>query len=107
MAELLRQVAPRVTRAAVLRDPVNPSAIAQFGVIQAVRRRLDWKSFRSTWATLAPSSAPRDTSGFSDGRPDLTSPGRGNFSVTHIMKLAAQHKVARVCPYRNMVTDGA
>src|SRR5262245_20058218 len=34
--ELLRQVAPRVTRAAVLRDPVNPSAIGQFRFIQAV-----------------------------------------------------------------------
>src|SRR5215468_10753485 len=33
--ELLRQVAPSVRRAAVLRDPANPSAIAQFGVIQA------------------------------------------------------------------------
>jgi putative tryptophan/tyrosine transport system substrate-binding protein len=34
--ELLKQVAPRVTRVAVLRDPANPTGIGQFGVIQAV-----------------------------------------------------------------------
>ena len=38
--ELLKQVAPSVTRAAVLRDPANPSGIAQFAVIQAVSRLL-------------------------------------------------------------------
>ena len=34
--ELLKQVAPNVTRAAVFRDPGNPSGIGQFAVIQAV-----------------------------------------------------------------------
>ena len=34
--ELLKQIAPRVTRAAVLRDPARPSGIGQFGAIQAV-----------------------------------------------------------------------
>jgi putative ABC transport system substrate-binding protein len=34
--ELLKQLAPGVTRAAVLRDPVSPSGIAQFGVIKVV-----------------------------------------------------------------------
>jgi putative tryptophan/tyrosine transport system substrate-binding protein len=34
--ELLKQIAPGVTRAAVLRDPANPAGIAQFGVIQAM-----------------------------------------------------------------------
>jgi len=34
--ELLKQIAPYVTRAAVLRDPANPSGTGQFGVIQAV-----------------------------------------------------------------------
>ena len=32
--ELLKQIAPRVTRAAVLRDPANPAGVAQFGAIQ-------------------------------------------------------------------------
>jgi putative tryptophan/tyrosine transport system substrate-binding protein len=34
--ELLKQIAPRMTRTAVLRDPNNPSGTAQFGAIQAV-----------------------------------------------------------------------
>jgi ABC-type uncharacterized transport system substrate-binding protein len=34
--ELLKEIAPDVTRVAVLRDPTNPAAIAQFGVIQAM-----------------------------------------------------------------------
>ena len=34
--ELLKEIAPNVTRVAVLRDPANPSQTAQFGVIQAV-----------------------------------------------------------------------
>ena len=34
--ELLKQIAPGVTRAAVFRDPTNPSGIGQFAVIQAM-----------------------------------------------------------------------
>ena len=34
--ELLKEIAPNVTRVAVLRDSVNPAQTAQFGVIQAV-----------------------------------------------------------------------
>jgi putative ABC transport system substrate-binding protein len=33
--EILKQIAPRVTRVAVLRDAANPAGIGQFGVIQA------------------------------------------------------------------------
>src|SRR5665811_1701543 len=32
--ELLREIAPRVTRVAVLRDPINPAGTGQFGAIQ-------------------------------------------------------------------------
>src|SRR5438132_11561290 len=34
--ELLKQIAPRVTRVAVLRDPAIPQGIGQFGAIQSV-----------------------------------------------------------------------
>jgi ABC-type uncharacterized transport system substrate-binding protein len=34
--ELLKQIAPRVTRAAVLRDPTTPARTGQFGAIQSV-----------------------------------------------------------------------
>ncbi len=38
--ELLKEIAPRLTRAAVLRDPGTPSGVAQFGVIQAAAASL-------------------------------------------------------------------
>ncbi len=38
--ELLKQIAPRLTRAAVLRDSTNPAGIAQFGAIQAAAQSL-------------------------------------------------------------------
>lgn len=38
--ELLKQIAPRITRVAFLRDATNPSGAAQFGVIQGLARSL-------------------------------------------------------------------
>ena len=38
--DLLKEIAPSVTRAAVLRDAVNPAGIAQFGAIQATAQSL-------------------------------------------------------------------
>ncbi len=38
--ELLKEIAPSVTRAAVLRDPANPAGSAEFAAIQAVAQSL-------------------------------------------------------------------
>ena len=38
--ELLKQLAPRVTRAAVLRDPTSAAGIGQFAAIQSVAQSL-------------------------------------------------------------------
>jgi putative ABC transport system substrate-binding protein len=38
--ELLKEIAPRLMRAAVLRDSANPAGIVQFGAIQAVAQSL-------------------------------------------------------------------
>ena len=46
--ELLKQIAPAVTRVAVLRDSAIGSGTSQFAVIQAVARRWVWKQSRST-----------------------------------------------------------
>jgi putative ABC transport system substrate-binding protein len=40
LLELLKQIAPQLTRAAVLRDVTNPAGIAQFSAIQAVASSL-------------------------------------------------------------------
>ena len=39
--ELLKQIAPHVTRAAVLRDPTVASGTGQLGAIQGPRRHLE------------------------------------------------------------------
>src|SRR5262245_3860938 len=41
--QLLKQIAPNVTRAAVLRDPSFAAGVGQFAVIQSVRHPLEWK----------------------------------------------------------------
>jgi putative ABC transport system substrate-binding protein len=41
--ELLKQIAPGVTRAAVLRDPAITAGIGQFAVIQAVAPSVAWR----------------------------------------------------------------
>jgi putative ABC transport system substrate-binding protein len=38
--ELLKEIMPKLARVAVLRDPVNPAGIAQFGVIQATAQSM-------------------------------------------------------------------
>jgi len=101
--ELLRQVAPSVRRAAVLRDPANPSAIAQFGVIQAAASSVGLEVFPVNLRdTAGIERALATLAGSRDGGLIVTSPGR----VNHIIKLAAQYKLPAVCPYREMITDG-
>ena len=56
--ELLKQVAPGVTRAAVLRDPAQTAGVGQFAVIQSVASSVGIESSRSMCATPTKSSAP-------------------------------------------------
>jgi putative ABC transport system substrate-binding protein len=103
--ELLRQAAPSVKRAAVLRDPANPSAIAQFGVIQAVASSVGLEVFPINLRDAAGIERALATlAGSRDGGLIVTSPGT---RTTHIIKVAgSQYKLPAICPYRFMVTDG-
>src|SRR5262249_22196671 len=56
--EFLKQIAPTVTRVAVVRDPDARAGIGQFGAIQAVAHMWAWNCVRSTRATQARSSKP-------------------------------------------------
>ena len=56
--ELLKQIAPGVTRAAVLRDPAKAPRPASSALSRRWRRRSGWKSTPSMCATPARSSAP-------------------------------------------------
>jgi putative ABC transport system substrate-binding protein len=105
--ELLKQIAPRLTRAAVIRDPAYVSALAQFSAIQAVARALGVEVTpigvhdigvieRAVEAfARSPNGGLIMTGGaFSAGTRDL------------IIALAARHKLPAVYPFRDMVTAG-
>jgi putative tryptophan/tyrosine transport system substrate-binding protein len=87
--ELLKQIAPSVTRAAVIRDPTLISGTAQFAAIQAVAPSLGVDFARTT------------NSG-------LIVPGSGS-AVAHrdlIVMLAVQHKLPAVYSERHFVAAG-
>ncbi len=106
--ELLKEIAPGVTRAAVLRDAVVPSGIGQFGVIQAVAPSLR--------VEVNPINMRRDAgeieraiaafAGSPNGGLILTA---GAMSLLHydlIVTLAARHKLPAIYAYRHIVAAG-
>jgi len=106
--ELLKEVAPRVTRVAVLRDPAVASQIALFGSIQSVAPSLG--------VELRPIDV-RDAgeiehavSAFAAGEPNgglITPTGaRGFLHRELIVALAARHRLPAVYAYRGHVMSG-
>jgi putative ABC transport system substrate-binding protein len=104
--ELLKQIAPSVTRAAVLRDPTSRSGIGQFAVIQAVAPQLgievapvnvrDAVEIERRIAAFA--SSP-------NGGLVMTG-GAGTAHRELIFRLVAQYRLPAVYPYRYHVDDG-
>jgi putative tryptophan/tyrosine transport system substrate-binding protein len=102
--ELLKQLEPGMTRAAVIRDPSITSGTGQFGAIQAVAPPLG--------VELTPIDA-RDTSGIEH---TIAGFARGGLIVTAspsaflrrdlIVALAASHQVPAVYPTRAWVASG-
>jgi putative ABC transport system substrate-binding protein len=105
--ELLKEIAPRVMRAAVLRDPTIPQGIGQFAVIQSVAPSLrievnpiDIRDAGELESAVTAFARP------SNG--GLIVPGSGLATVHRelIITLAAQHKLPAVYSTRYFVTDG-
>jgi putative tryptophan/tyrosine transport system substrate-binding protein len=105
--ELLKEIAPRVTRAVVLRDPGLSSGIAQFAVMQSVAPSLRLE--------LAPVGV-RDASDIDRAVAAAVRESNvglivlpGSLTLLHrklIIALAAQHHLPTVYPYRYHVADG-
>jgi putative ABC transport system substrate-binding protein len=105
--DLLRQVAPGVTRVAVLRDPGIPSGPAMFGVIQSAAQ--------SVGLEVRPVGM-RDAGEIERAVTDFARPSNGGLIVTTgasvsvhrdlIVTLAARHKLPAVYAYRFMVAAG-
>jgi putative ABC transport system substrate-binding protein len=105
--ELLKQIAPRVTRAAVLRDPAIAQGIGQFGAIQSVAPSLgvevnpvsvrDASEIERTIAAFARSS---------DGGLIVTGSALAVVHRDSIITLAARHKLPAVYFIRAFVEGG-
>jgi ABC-type uncharacterized transport system substrate-binding protein len=104
--ELLKEIAPKVTRAAVIRDPTRGSGIAQFAVIQAVAP--------SAGVELTPINS-QDVDEMGNGITAFARTANGGLIVTSggtgfhrdvIIPLAARLRLPTVYPYRYYATEG-
>ena len=106
--ELLKQIAPRMTRAAVLRDQTNPAGIAQFGAIQAVAPSLG--------VQVSPINV-RNANEIESGIATFARTANGGLIVTGsaiatvhhhlITKLAAQYRLPAIYSNRLFAAGGA
>jgi ABC-type uncharacterized transport system substrate-binding protein len=104
--ELLKQIAPRVTRAAVIRDSTLTTAVGQFAAIQSAAG-----SFGVELSAIDMRNAgeiERAVTAFaraSNGGLIVTAAGSG-VRRSLIIALAARHQLPAVYPFRYMVTGG-
>ena len=105
--ELLKQIAPGVTRVGVLRDPTNPSGIGQFGAIQGAA-----SSFSVELIPLGvrdSAEIERSVTGFARGSNDGLIVTTGASAALHrdlIVALAARHKLPAVYAARFFARAG-
>jgi putative tryptophan/tyrosine transport system substrate-binding protein len=105
--ELLKEIAPNVTRVAVLRDPTNPSQFAQFGAIQAVAPSLRVEVIPVNMRDAG--EIERAVGAFargSNGGLIVTASGLANVHRDLIITLAARHKLPAIYWERFFVTSG-
>jgi putative ABC transport system substrate-binding protein len=105
--ELLKEIAPRVTRAAVLRDPAIASGIGQFGAVQAVAPSLGVEL--SPVDVRDAGEIERAIAAFareSNGGLVVTASPSANTHRQLIIALAARHRLPAVYPVRFHVTAG-
>jgi len=105
--ELLKQIAPDVIRAAVLRDTTTPTGIGQFGVIQAVGSSLKMEVIPLNLREA--SEIERDLAAFAHTpKGGVVVPGSASASRYHdlILTLVASHKLPAVYAQRSFVAAG-
>jgi putative ABC transport system substrate-binding protein len=105
--ELLKEIAPRVTRAAVLRDPAVASGIGQFGAVQIVAPSLGVQV--SPVDVRDAGEIERAVTAFARGLNGGLIVTAGALTISHrqpIIALAARHKLPAVYPARFHVTAG-
>jgi putative ABC transport system substrate-binding protein len=105
--ELLKEIAPRVMRVAVLRDPSRASGSGQLGALQSAA-----PSFGVELTPVGLRDAAeieRAITAFARGSNGGLIVTSGTLSIVHrklIIALAARHRLPAVYPYRFYVSDG-
>ena len=105
--ELLKQIAPQVTRAAVIRDPALVAGTAQFSAIQAVAPALGVEVTPIGVHDIG--VIERAVEAFArsaNGGLIVTAAAPSTVTRDLIITLAARHKLPAVYPFRDMVTAG-
>jgi putative ABC transport system substrate-binding protein len=105
--ELLKEITPQLTRAAVLRDPALPEGVGQFAIIQAVAPSFGVE-LRSV-DVRERGEIERAVTAFArsaNGGLIVTGSGLANVHRELIIKLAAQHRLPAIYSNRAFVTDG-
>ena len=105
--ELLKQIAPSVTRAAILRDPAISAGIGQFGAIQAVAPSLGVEA--SPINVRAADEIERAVADFArapNGGLIITGSALAIVHRHLIIALAAKHRLPAVYFQRTLVADG-
>jgi ABC-type uncharacterized transport system substrate-binding protein len=105
--ELLKQIAPSVTRVAVLRDPNVPSGNVLFGAIQNAAQSLGVEVRPVTVHDAdAIERAVAAFARFGNGGLIVAPSGSASVHRDLIITLAATHKLPAVYPYRYLVVGG-
>src|SRR5262245_44543792 len=105
--ELLKQIAPRVTRAAVLRDHENPAGTAQFAAIQAVASSLGVEAIPVNIRDSSEiSAAVAEFARIPNGGLIVSASGRAIAHRELIINVTDQRKLPGIYPYRLFVTGG-
>ncbi len=106
--ELLKQIAPNMTRTAVLRDSRNPAGNAQFGVIQALARTHGVAGVRPV-DLQGPSEIERAIMEFArepNGGLITTPNSLAIINRELIIDLAARYKLPAIYPFRFFAENG-
>jgi putative ABC transport system substrate-binding protein len=105
--ELLREIAPNVTRVAVLRDPTNPSLLATFGAVRGAAQLLGVEV--SVVDTRDAGEIERGVAAFArsaNGGLIVMTGARASAHGDLIIALAAQYKLPAIYPFRFHASRG-
>lgn len=104
---MLKQIAPRTSRVAVLRDAANPSGTGLFGAIQAVAPNLGIEV--SPVGLRDAAEIERGVAAFAGGGKGgliMTPSGLAIVNRDAIIKLAAKYQLPAVYPFRDFAAGG-